>query len=143
MIGYKRFLAALDLSREASAVVDRLQELVENIEPEQILLLHVIEPVVVDGGPDMMSSAMIEVEESLLTRAEQALQTHCERFAHGVETRVEVGATKQTIQRVAREEDMDLIIVGTHGRHGLELILGSTANAVLHGTPCDVLAVRI
>ena len=37
----------------------------------------------------------------------------------------------------------DLIIVGSHGRHGVRLLLGSTANAILHGAKCDVLAVRI
>ena len=34
-------------------------------------------------------------------------------------------------------------MVGSHGRHGLALLLGSTANDVLHGAPCDVLAVRL
>jgi universal stress protein A len=47
------------------------------------------------------------------------------------------------MRRMAKEEDVDLIIVGSHGRHGLALIFGSTSNSVLHGAPCDVLAVRI
>jgi universal stress protein A len=38
---------------------------------------------------------------------------------------------------------MDLVVVGSHGRHGLSLLLGSTANGVLHGAGCDVLAVRV
>jgi universal stress protein A len=37
----------------------------------------------------------------------------------------------------------DLIVIGSHGRHGMGLLLGSTANAVLHGSPCNVLAVRL
>ena len=37
----------------------------------------------------------------------------------------------------------DLIVVGTHGRHGIGLLLGSTANSVLHGVDRDVLAVRV
>jgi len=38
----------------------------------------------------------------------------------------------------------DLIIIGSHARTGVKrLMLGSTANAVLHGAPCDVLVVRI
>jgi universal stress protein A len=47
------------------------------------------------------------------------------------------------IVRVAEEESADLIIVGSHGRHGLALLLGSTANNVLHHAPCDVMAVRL
>lgn len=46
------------------------------------------------------------------------------------------------IHQVAREQGVDLTVVGSHGKHGLALLLGSTSNAVLHGTPCDVLAVR-
>ncbi len=44
---------------------------------------------------------------------------------------------------MAKEHDCDLIVVGSHGRHGLALLLGSTANDVLHGAPCDVLAVSL
>ena len=44
---------------------------------------------------------------------------------------------------MARQQGVDLIVIGGHGRHGLALLLGSTANAVLHGAPCDGLAVRI
>jgi universal stress protein A len=39
--------------------------------------------------------------------------------------------------------NVDLIVVGSHGRHGLQLILGSTANAVLHHASVDVIAVRV
>ncbi|MBA6354230.1 universal stress protein, partial [Colwellia sp. BRX9-1] len=40
------------------------------------------------------------------------------------------------------KENVDLIITGSHGVHGLQLLLGSTCNAILHGAKCDVLAVR-
>ena len=42
-----------------------------------------------------------------------------------------------------RKKPIDLVVVGSHGRHGLALLLGSTANGVLHGSPTDVLAVRV
>lgn len=47
------------------------------------------------------------------------------------------------MHRLAKEQRCDLIVVGSHGRHGLALLLGSTANDILHGAPCDVLAVRL
>jgi universal stress protein A len=53
------------------------------------------------------------------------------------------GQPRQEIHKLAKEKGCDLIIVGSHGRHGLGLLLGSTSNDVLHGAPCDVLAVRL
>jgi universal stress protein A len=53
------------------------------------------------------------------------------------------GRPETEIHTLAKEIDADLIVVGSHGRHGLALLLGSTANGVLHGATCDVLAVRV
>ena len=53
------------------------------------------------------------------------------------------GQPRQEVHRLAKEQRCDLIVVGSHGRHGLALLLGSTANDILHGAPCDVLAVRL
>jgi universal stress protein A len=53
------------------------------------------------------------------------------------------GIPKQEIVQLAQREQVDLIVVGSHGRHGLALLLGSTANSVLHYSQCDVLAVRL
>ena len=64
----------------------------------------------------------------------------------GIDTKtlkVIVGRPAVEIRRLAEELDADLIVTGTHGRHGMGLMLGSTANAVLHGTQCSVLAVRV
>ena len=47
------------------------------------------------------------------------------------------------IHSKAEEIGADLIVVGSHGRYGLALLMGSTANGVLHGATCDVLAVRV
>ena len=53
------------------------------------------------------------------------------------------GIPKQEIINVAEQQQVDLIVVGSHGRHGLALLLGSTANSILHTAKCDVLAVRL
>jgi len=56
---------------------------------------------------------------------------------------VQVGSPKREILNYARDNHCDLIVIGAHGRHGIATLLGSTANAVLHGTQCDVMCVRI
>jgi universal stress protein A len=57
--------------------------------------------------------------------------------------RLVVGRPETEILHIAEEIGADLIVVGSHGRHGLSLLMGSTANGVLHGARCDVLAVRV
>jgi universal stress protein A len=54
-----------------------------------------------------------------------------------------LGRPENEIHGLAEEINANLIVVGSHGRHGLALIFGSTANGVLHGAGCDVLAVRV
>ena len=56
---------------------------------------------------------------------------------------VEFGKPRYDVVRLADEHKVDLIVVGSHGRHGIQLLLGSTANAILHHAKCDVLAIRL
>jgi universal stress protein A len=65
---------------------------------------------------------------------------------HGVSeenTHVLTGSTAKEIRNYALEKKADCITIGSHGRHGIGLLLGSTASSVIHGTPCDILVVKI
>lgn len=53
------------------------------------------------------------------------------------------GNPKDEISICAQDIGADLILVGSHGKHGLDLMLGSTANGVLHTAKCDVLTIRV
>lgn len=53
------------------------------------------------------------------------------------------GNVAHRVRNLAAKIGADLVVVGTHGKHGLQLLTGSTANAMLHGARCDVLAVRV
>ena len=53
------------------------------------------------------------------------------------------GRPEVEIHKLSKKQKVDLVVIGSHGRHGFALLLGSTANAVLHGASCDILAVRV
>lgn len=140
---YKHILVALDLSNEARQVAEGGRDLSERYEA-RLSLIHVVEPIIVDNSYDLMTSLPAELDDTLQERARSFLAKISNQLKLGeVEQIVTLGSTRSEIFRVAQEQSMDLIVVGTHGRHGVRLLLGSTANSILHGTPCDVHAVRI
>lgn len=143
MPSYQTILLALDLSDEADQVLERAGEFINQASVE-LTLLHVVEPVVTENSYDLITTLPADFEESLYKQADTFLQRKRDDFhLNRASVRIEAGSVKSEILRVAEEIKADLILVGTHGRHGVGLLLGSTANAILHGTPCDVLAVRI
>ena len=140
---YKHILVALDLSNEALQVAECGRDLAAHY-GAKLSLIHVVEPVVVDNSYDLMTSLPAELDDSLLERARKFLSKITTQLnLANVEQIVLLGSTRSEIFRIAQEQAVDLIVIGTHGRHGVGLLLGSTANAILHGTPCDVHAVRI
>ena len=71
------------------------------------------------------------------------LKGRAERRGIAVTTRVATGLPSEEVISAAREEDSDLIVVGTRGKTGLaHILLGSTAERVIRGAPCPVLSVR-
>lgn len=142
-MSYQKILLALDLSTNITALCAKAQDLASHYQAK-LGLIHVVEPVVVEYAYDALPIIPVGVDEELRKRAYKELLRLGD--AMGVPEQmcwVELGGTKHEILRIAKEQAFDLLIVGSHGRHGVALLLGSTANAVLHGAPCDVLAVRI
>jgi len=73
----------------------------------------------------------------------QAVQDRVKAAGQAVTTRIEVGIPSQEVQAVASKIGADLLVVGTHGRTGLDHVLvGSTAERVVRMAPCPVLAVK-
>jgi universal stress protein A len=56
---------------------------------------------------------------------------------------VRIGSAKLDVLNYADEKAVDLIVIGNHSRHGLARLLGSTASALLHYAPCDILTVHL
>jgi universal stress protein A len=145
-MAYQHVLVAADFSEDALQVGERAKAVARQ-SGARLSLIHVVEEVNIGlgGGYELLPVLAELPEEALLQEARGALGELARRL--GLEDAekwvVNAMSTKEGILGAAREHGADLIVVGSHGRHGLALLLGSTANAVLHGAPCDVLAVRI
>lgn len=140
---YTHILAAVDFSTENAAVVDRAIETAQRYQAG-LTLLHVVEDIALYQGDDPQIFDAIPIQKALMDRATKQMNAILARAGvPGAKIRVENGSPKHEIVRVAEDEKVDLIVIGSHGRHGLQLLLGSTANGVLHSAKCDVLAVRV
>jgi len=140
---YSHILLAVDFSINTDAVVERALA-ISKLCAAKVSMVHVVEFVQMDLSSELVVPQELELDQELLTLADKRLQELGEQYGIPESERfVSQGSTKREILRVAQEQNTDLIVIGSHGREGIQLLLGSTANAVLHGAPCDVLAVRI
>lgn len=143
MAAYQHILLAADFSPDGEAIGRRAVELAQQF-GARITLIHVVEHVPLDLSNDLLLAQPVDIDTELVDSARSKLADLAATLGLGESERLVVmGSTKSEILRAAEEHKVDLIVVGSHGRHGLALMLGSTANAVLHGAPCDVLAVRV
>ncbi len=143
MSNYTHLLLAVDFSATNRHVIRKGLALAEAF-GARVSLIHVVEFAQVDLSNELVMPQELELDQELLALAESRLQALAEEHGMSEYARhVRQGSTKREILHLAGEQGVDLIVLGSHGRSGLQLLLGSTANAVLHGAPCDVLAVRV
>jgi universal stress protein A len=92
----------------------------------------------------MLSDAGLQFEHEADKQARAQLHDLTVKYALPASSaHVRHGPPALEIQDLIRHLECDLLVIGTHGKHGVQLLLGSVANAVIHGVTCDVLAVRI
>ncbi|WP_115710556.1 universal stress protein [Legionella sainthelensi] len=137
---YKRVLFATDFDDVGIIAAHKAKKIADE-NGADLILVHVVEPIPAYAYPGFAGFA--EVEMSIREQAEKELNELGEKLGVDAKHRfIEFGSTKNEILRVAQERNIDLIVTGSHGKHGLSLLLGSTANSILHGAECDVLIVR-
>ena len=139
---YQNILVAIDLNEEADQVIQRAQQLALQ-SSAKLTLVHVTEPLSYAYGGDMPMD-LSSIQTDLYDQAQQRMSGLVQQKQLGeVNQLLLSGHIKTEVHRVATELSLDLIVVGSHGRHGLALLLGSTSNGILQGATCDVLAVRV
>lgn len=147
MTNYKTILIAVDLIKEAEQVLTKAKHFADSA--TNIHLLHVCQdPRNMYGnylaGLTTLTETYPQLKDEIKTQTLvelEKLMTHCE--LNNAERKVDFGHAGDVIIKHAEILQADLIIIGSHGRHGIRLLLGSTANTILHHANCDVLAVRI
>lgn len=139
---YTHILLAVDFSQESSSVVARAVALRDSC-GASLSVIHVIEPLSFAYGGDIPMD-FSGIQEEIHKQAQNQLTALCDPInVPDANRHLVVGRPESEIHHIAQDLAADLIVVGSHGRHGLGLLMGSTANGVLHGAKCDVLAVRV
>lgn len=139
---YRHILVAVDLTKDSHKVLERALPIAERNQAK-LSIMHTLEPLGFAYGGDIPMD-LTSIQDQLDDHAKQRLAEIAD--PHNVpreNQHVVVGMPDTEIHRFAEENDVDLIVVGSHGRHGFALLLGSTSTGVLHGAQCDVLAVRV
>jgi len=146
MATYEKLLVAVDLSSESDLVLEKARQISDA--DAELHLVYVQEPmdnVYVGIVPQSAAfSGLGDLEAQLGEELKEKLAALGEKFDLPTD-RLHIlhGSPAHEIHRFAESHSIELIVIGTHGQKGLQLLLGSTANAVLHGAGCDVLSVRI
>lgn len=146
---YQRILIAIDSSDDA----DQVLEAATNVDLKGNDSFHVITviPPIMDGMSGMGGASFAaawplkDMEAGITRDVTDTVRERVARFGIAPDrVTVSYGRPSAEIHAQAEKLGADLIVVGSHGRRGLSrVMLGSTANGVLHGAPCDVLTVRI
>jgi universal stress protein A len=142
MANYQKILVLLDLSDSSEVIVAAGRDIAAHSNAA-MLLLHVVEYIPSEPmGETLMPT--VQIEADLEERAKSQLAELSSRLKlPRATTQVAAGNKKTEILRVAKEEAVDLIVLGSRVRHGLGVLVNFTEDTVLHAAHCDVLAIRL
>ena len=143
MSGYRKILVAVDLSDDSPLVLDKALAISRESGAE-LHMVHVMEPIAVGYAVEVTSIDVEGLHAEASKHARNALLEMGGNLgipAHRLHN--VLGSPAREIRELAKELDADLIVMGGHGKHGLDLLFGSTSSGVTHGVSCDLLIVRI
>ncbi len=141
---YKKVLVAIDPFIDCNQIVTKAKGIAA--EAGEIHFIHVMDVVMIFPSASLAPprADLPGVHGETQKAAHKLMSEIAEQ--HGIPNEnihIKIGSTAKKIREFAVETEADAIVIGSHGRHGLGLLLGSTASSVIHGASCDVLVVRI
>ena len=147
MAAFSRILVAIDDSPQAASALDLALDLGKAVSAS-IVLVHAIDPAAIAStANDAGAASVMEIElDELEASGKELLEATTARVrAAGlqVDATLRDGVPSAVILDTAKRSDCDLIVMGTHGRHGVaRVFLGSCAEAVLRESTVPVLVKR-
>lgn len=139
MLPFRRILVPIDYSEHSAAAVQVARSLARD-HGARLLVLHVAPIGYYPSEVDFMPIDVAQYQKEL-----EYLRNSLEGtdLAFPIETVLGEGSPAAEILRVAAERECDLIVLGSHGRHGLSrLLMGSVAEEVMRHAVCPVLTVK-
>ncbi|GAB6058636.1 universal stress protein [Desulfonatronum parangueonense] len=140
----KKILCAVDFSGVSDKVAEYAKSLAGPLDAE-IICIHVVPSGTIYADFGIPMNSMESFCTTMIAEGEKTLAAFNEKHFSDTQYRAKVtcGDFSEQILASAKEEQADMIVMGTHGRKGMDkLLFGSVAEKVLRQAPCPVVAIR-
>lgn len=141
---WRHILVAVDFSPHSELAVKRAMQIAER-HGARLTLLHAVEDLILyDEFYDPIVPSDLEFDETLLNAAAKRMSDLVGRLGvPSPNVEVLLGSPKPTILHYVEAQQVDLVVMGSHGRRGIRRLLGSTTNGILNSARCEVLSVPL
>ena len=141
---YSNIVCATDFSTNCRVAAERAAE-VARLYDAPLTLLHVVEHFPVDRSNEDIAPEDVDPAHYHEQKAHAALSELARWLRYPdvrQEVRFSVDSAGDEIERFVRDRNIELVVIASHGRHGVHSLLGSTAYKIAHRAKCDVLTVN-
>ncbi|MBL4647670.1 MAG: universal stress protein [Gammaproteobacteria bacterium] len=143
MQNYSKILVATELDATTDLLILSKAKQIAEQNNAALYLVHAVEHINAYNTAAAYP-AIADIETQISAEHKSALTTLGQTYNIAAERQfIDMGSPAVIVANKARDIQADLIIVGSHSRHGLALLLGSTTDSILHKANCDILAVRL
>jgi universal stress protein A len=140
---YNTILLAVDLHHEHDDLTTQRAVKIAQENESKLYVVHAFQEIHTYGATQGYD-IIVKIEETLIKEAKKLLIDLSSQYKIDPSQLIFAkGSPKTVIIEQAKKIHADLIIVGSHGRHGISVLLGTTADGIIHHAPCDVLAVHV
>lgn len=141
---YNKIVVAIDPFINSKNIISKAQKLLANKGVLDMVYVSEEVPVVFAGAPLTPPLAYVSDTREHKIEAQKLLIKLSKKHVISEERiHILIGSTSQEIISFAKKYNADCIVIGSHGRHGVTMLLGSTTSNVIHGSPCDVVVIKM